>query len=273
MIYATHIPRPPLDQFIEMLWFHEGFDADHRLERVLPDGSMEIIINLRDEKRHIFDPISYQPRETYRRSWLSGPHSEFIVIDTAPNASMIGVHLRPGGASAFFGLPLCELRNSVVELDTLWNCEAQNLRDQLLEAPVQAAKFRILENALLARWRGFAPRHRAVRHALESFKREPESITVGKVTAEVGLSRRRLIEIFTEQIGMTPKKFCRVLRFQRAINQIQQRRALPRTEIATGCGYYDQAHFINDFREFCGLTPSDYLNERPEYPNFVPIRC
>ena len=101
MIYATHIPRPPLDQFIEMLWFHEGFYADHRLERVLPDGSMEIIINLRDEKRHTFDPISYRPREVYRRSWLSGPHSEFIVIDTAPNASMIGVHLRPGGASAF----------------------------------------------------------------------------------------------------------------------------------------------------------------------------
>ena len=141
MIYATHIPRPPLDQFIEMLWFHEGFYADHRLERVLPDGSMEIIINLRDEKRHTFDPISYQPREVYRRSWLSGPHSEFIVIDTAPNASMIGVHLRPGGASAFFGLPLCELRNSVVELDTLWNCEAQNLRDQLLEAPGQPPNF------------------------------------------------------------------------------------------------------------------------------------
>ncbi len=137
MIYATHIPSPPLDQFIEMLWFHEGFDADHRLERVLPDGSMEIIINLHDEKRHIFDPISYQPREIYRRSWLSGPHSEFILIDTAPNASIIGVHLRPGGASAFFGLPLAELRNSVVELDTLWNCEAQNLRDQLLEAPAE----------------------------------------------------------------------------------------------------------------------------------------
>jgi AraC-like DNA-binding protein len=208
MIFATHVPRPPLNQFIEFFWFHEGFNADHRLERVIPDGSMELIINLRDEKRHVFDPISHQPRETYRRSWLSGPHSEFIVIDTAPNASMIGVHLRPGGASAFFGLPLSELRNSVVELDTLWNGEAQNLRDQLLEAPSPSGKFRILEDTLLARWRGFAPRHRAV----------------------------------------------------------------PWTDIATGCGYYDQAHFINDFREFCGITPGDYAGESPEYPNFVPIR-
>ena len=272
MILATHVPKPPLNQFIELFWFHEGFNADHRLERVLPDGSMELIINLRDETRHVFDRTSHQPLETYRRSWLSGPHSEFIVIDNAPNASMIGVHLRPGGASAFFGLPLSELRNSVVELDTLWNGEAQNLREQLLEAPSASAKFRILENALLARWRGFAPRHRAVCRALASFTREPDNITVGKVTAEVGLSRRRLIEIFTEQIGMTPKIFCRVLRFQRAINQIQRSRTVPWAEMATGCGYYDQAHFINDFRQFCGSTPSDYLKERPEYPNFVPIR-
>lgn len=272
MIFATHVPRPPLNQFIEMLWFHEGFNADHRLERVLPDGSMELIINLRDEKRHVFDPVNRQPRESYRRSWLSGPHSEFIVIDTAPDASMIGVHLRPGGASAFFGLPLSELRNRVVELDTLWNSEAQNLRDQLIEAPGAPAKFRILENALLARWRGFAPRHRAVRHALDSFTRLPDNITVGQVTADVGLSRRRLIEIFTEQIGMAPKVFCRVLRFQRAINRIQRRPTISWTDIAVDCGYYDQAHFIKNFREFCGMTPGEYAGAVSDYPNFVPIR-
>lgn len=272
MIFATHVPNPPLNQFIELFWFHEGFNADHHLERVLPDGSMELIINLRDEKRHVFDPVNRQPRETYRRSWLSGPHSRFIVIDTVPNASMIGVHLRPGGANAFFGLPLCELWNRVVELDTLWNGEAQNLRDQLLEAAGPSAKFQILEKALLARWRGFAPRHRAVLRALESFTRASDHLTVGKVTADVGLSRRRLIEVFSEQIGMTPKVFCRVTRFQRAINRIQRTRSAPWTEIATDCGYYDQAHFINDFREFCGLTPGDYAALRPDYPNFVPIR-
>ena len=272
MIFAAHVPRPPLNQFIEMLWFHEGLNVDYSLERVLPDGSMELLINLRDETRHVFGPISRRPRETYRRSWLSGPHSEFIVIDSAPNASMIGVHLRPGGASAFFGWPLSELRNSVVELDTLWNCEAQNLRDQLLEAPNPSAKLRILEDALLARWRGFASRHRAVLHGLECFTREPDSITVGKVITEVGLSWRRFIEIFTEQVGMTPKIFCRVRRFQRALNQIQRSRAVPWTDIATGCGYYDQAHFINDFRGFSGITPGDYAGGSPEYPNFVPIR-
>jgi AraC-like DNA-binding protein len=272
MIYAAHVPRPPLNEFIELLWFHEGFNADHRLERVLPDGSMELIINLRDEDRHVFDRVTHRPRQSYRRSWLSGPHSEFIIIDTAHNASMIGAHFKPGGAKAFFHLPLCELRNSVVNLDTLWNDDAQNLRDQLLEAPNPAAKFRILEEALLARWRNVASRHRAVLHALECFAREPQSVTVGQVTAEIGLSARRFIEVFTEQIGMTPKVFCRVRRFQNAINEIQRSRAVVWADVATGCGYYDQAHFINDFRAFCGITPGDYLKEGPEYPNFVPIR-
>jgi len=271
MIVATHIPRAPLNKFLELMWFHEGLNRDHRLERVLPEGSMELIINLRDEDRYVFDRLSYRPQRSYRRSWLSGPHSEFIIINTAPNASMIGAHFRPGGANAFFGLPLVELRNTVVDLEVFWNSAAETLRDQLLAAPSPTDKFRIFENALLARRRGLGPSHRAVRYALDYFMRHPQSATIGTVTDEVGLSPRRFIEVFTEQVGMTPKLFCRVRRFQRALSQIQQRGDVIWADLAVECGYYDQAHFIYDFKKFCGITPSDYLKQDPEYPNFVPI--
>ena len=232
---------------------------------------MELIINLRDEARHVFDRVTHRPRRSYRRSWLSGPHSEFIIIDTAPNASMIGAHFRPGGASAFFGLPLCELRNNVVDLESFWNRDAERVREQLLEAPNPPAKFRILEDALLERWRGAAPRHRAVLRALECFTREPQSVRIGEVTAEIGLSSRRFIQVFTEQVGMTPKVFCRVRRFQTALTEIQRPGEVAWVDIATACGYYDQAHFIHDFKEFCGITPGDYLDGCPAEPNFVPI--
>jgi len=272
MIAVTHVPRPPLDQFVELLWFHEGLNCDHRLERVLPDGSMELIINLRDEARHVFDSVTHRPRRSYHGSWFSGPHSKFIIIDTAPDASMIGAHFRPGGASAFTGLPLDEVRNSVVDLDAVWTDGPRSLRDQLLEAATPFAKFRILEEALLAHWRKVAPRHRAVLYALEHFTRQPQGITVGKVTNEIGLSPRRFIEVFTGQVGMTPKMFCRVRRFQQVLNEIRHSRNVVWTDIAADCGYYDQAHFINDFKEFCGVTPGDYLEECPVEPNFVPIR-
>ncbi len=272
MITATHIPRPPLDRFVEFFWFHEGYYADHRLERVLPDGSMELIINLRDEDRHVFDRVTCRPRQSYRRSWLSGPHSEFIVIDNAPDASMIGAHFRPGGAQAFFGFPLDELHNNVVDFAAICHGESGSFRDQLLEAPHPAGKFRVFEEELLARWRGFAFRHRAVVHALERFTRQPHDGTIGQVTNEIGLSPRHFIALFTRQVGMTPKKFCRVRRFQTALNEIHRRREVVWADVAMDCGYYDQAHFINNFREFCGVTPGDYLRDRPEFPNFVPVR-
>jgi AraC-like DNA-binding protein len=271
MIIATRIPRAPLNQVVELLWFHEGVNPDHRLERVLPDGSLELIINLRDEDRHVFDRANYRPQRTYRQSWLSGPHSEFIVIDTAPNASMIGVHLRPGGANAFFSLPLGELRNNVLDLEIFWKGAASSLRDQLLEAPSATEKFRILEDALLARCHGVRSTHRAVSFALDCFMREAGNSAIRAVADRVGFSPRHFIEPFDNQVGMTPKVFCRVRRFQRVLRQIQRRRT-GWAALAADCGYYDQAHLIRDFKEFCGITPGDYLTQRPEYPNFVPIR-
>ena len=71
---------------------------------------------------------------------------------------------------------------------------------------------------------------------------------------------------------MTPKLFCRVRRLQRALDGIHRAREVVWADLAAQCGYYDQAHFIHDFKEFCGVRPSDYLNAEPEYQNFVPIR-
>ena len=272
MLFLTHVPGPPLSGFVAWFWFYEGLTPDHPLERVLPDGSMELIINLRNEARHVFDPHNHRPLRSYRDGWLSGAHSKFIVIDTAAEGSMIGVHFQPGGAAAFLGLPLGEVRNSVVDLEALWSRTARELREQLLEAPSPAAKFQILETALRARWRGPACRHPAVRHALDCFLREPHLVAVGNVAAEAGLSPRRFIELFTAQVGLTPKVFCRVRRFQRVLGEVQRRRPVAWADVAVACGYYDQPHFIHDFQEFCGESPGEFLTERMEYPNFVPIR-
>ena len=184
---------------------------------------------------------------------------------------MIGVHFKPGGANAFFCMPLSELRNSVVPLDVFWNDAAASLRDQLLEAPTPTDKFRILEDTLLARLRARESIHPAVRYALDYFIRQPQFGGVSAITDKISMSPRRFIELFNNQVGMTPKVFCRVRRFQRALYEVQRRRNLKWAELAPDCGYYDQAHFICDFKEFCGLTPVGYLNQAPEYPNFVPI--
>ena len=116
--------------------------------------------------------------------------------------------------------------------------------------------FRILEDdALLARQRGRESTHPAVRYALGFFIRQPQSLSVADITDKISLSPRRFIELFDDQVGMTPKVFSHIRRFQRALEEIQRRRNLRWAELAPDCGYYDQAHFICDFKEFCELTP------------------
>jgi AraC-like DNA-binding protein len=272
VVMLAHQPAAPLSQFVELMWFHEGLNPGHRLERVLPDGSMELIINLRDEPRHVFEPAVYRPQQSFRGSWLSGPHSKYIVIDTAPNASMIGAHFRPGGARAVFDLPLGELRNGVFDLESLWGGGARALREQLLEAPSSQAKFRIFEEILLQRWRQ-ASLHGAVRHALDRFTRQPHDMTIASITDEIGLSPRRFIDVFNREVGMTPKVFCRVRRFRRVLHEVHRSPEPSWARVANDCGYYDQAHLINDFKEFTGMTPGEYIADRPAYPGFIPIRA
>lgn len=271
MLFRSHKPPPPLSDCVDWLWFYEGLFPLHRRERVLPDGSVELIINLREEPRHVFDPISQHPLHDFRGSWISGPHSRFIVIDTAPDSSMIGAHFKPGGATAILGIPASDLHNQVVHLSALLEGASGGLRDQLLEAATAERKFKVLEGWLVERWLKRPQSYPAIRYALNRFTSCPDQVTVSQVTREIGLSRRHFIQRFTDQVGLPPKLFCRVRRFQRAVNGLKRDLNLSWAAVAVEGGYYDQSHFIHDFQEFCGLTPTRLAGEKIEYPNLVPI--
>lgn len=113
MIYRYHVPAPPLSEFVELLWLFDGYAPGHARERLLPMGTVELVVNLREDQPDFRDPI------------VAGPHSEYSVLDTAHEASVIGVHFKPGGAFPFLGLPAGELHNLDVSLDVLWGREVR----------------------------------------------------------------------------------------------------------------------------------------------------
>jgi AraC-like DNA-binding protein len=145
------------------------------------------------------------------------------------------------------------------------------LRERLLEAKSAAAKFRILEQTLLSRAKAPLLRHPAVDFAIKEFVRVPHARTIADVTAQSALSPRRFIRIFADQVGLTPKLFCRVRRFQEVLRTIQSRQEVDWADVAVACGYYDQPHFIADFKAFSGLNPTAYLRIRGEHLNHVPL--
>jgi AraC-like DNA-binding protein len=193
------------------------------------------------------------------------------VIDTSQQASVIGVHFKPGGAFPFFKMPAGELRNLHVSLEDLWGVEARLLREQLLEAPTPEMKFQVIENCLLAQAVKPLARHRAVDCALGLFRNIHTAPAIAELADEVGISSRRFIQLFSNEVGLTPKLFARVRRFQHVLQQIRTGADFSWVDMAAGCGYFDQAHFIHDFKEFSGINPTTYLAQKTEHLNHVPI--
>ncbi|CAN5828568.1 helix-turn-helix domain-containing protein [soil metagenome] len=271
MIYHTYMPRPPLSHFVEMLWYYEDDKPPHEKERVLPTGAMEMVINLRDDALRVCDGKNPDQLQNLGSSLVCGAHSGFFVIDTAGQVRSMGVAFKPGGTLPFLALPAGELQDAHVPLDALWDRTAGDSRDRLLAAETVAAKFRVLEEDLLARLARPVVRHSAVVFALEQFQRVPQEHTVSEVTARTGLSPRRFIQLFEQEVGLTPKLFCRVQRFQEALRLCAGEERIGFGELALACGYFDQAHFIRDFQTFSGLSPTAYLKQRSEHLNHVPI--
>lgn len=272
MISRVYIPQPPLSDFVELFWLYEGYDPPHARERCLPTGTVELVINLRDETLRVYDRRDHDRFRSFGGALVCGAHSGFFVIDAARQETIMGVHFKPGGAFPFLGLPAGELRDTHVSLETLWGAKAGELRERLLEAETPEARFHALEQTLLARATRPLARHPAVAFALGEFQNAPHTPTVSEVTGRIGLSQRRFIQLFRDEVGLTPKLFCRVRRFQEILRLVEDEQRVEWAEVALGCGYFDQAHFIHDFQAFSGLTPTAYLARRGDHHNHVPLR-
>ena len=145
MLYKIHKPLPPLSEFVDVLWFYEGYEVSHEKERLLPDGSVELVINLAENRIRVYDSRDPEKSHTIPGCVVSGPRSEFFVIDTASEARTIGVHFKPGGAFPFFRVPPAEMVNQSVALECLWGSGSALLRERVLGAGTPEAKLRVLE--------------------------------------------------------------------------------------------------------------------------------
>lgn len=244
----------------------------HAKERVLPTGTMEVVINLRDDALRVYVGNNPDRLRSLGGSLVCDAHSGVFLIDTAVQAHAMGVAFKPSGAFPFLGLPAGELQDVHVPLDAMWGREAANSRNRLLEAQTVEAKFRVLEQELLTRLARPLVRHPAVAFALEEFWSVPHERTISEVTKRTGLSPRRFIHFFSQEVGLTLKLFCRVRRFQEALRLCAGEERMGFGELALACGYFDQAHFIRDFRAFSGMSPTAYLKDRTEHLNHIPLQ-
>jgi methylphosphotriester-DNA--protein-cysteine methyltransferase len=246
--FSHCVPGEPLSNFVKLLWHWTGHPQPYARERILPMASVELVIQLNNPK--------------VSQSGMTGPRSESFLIERRATDNLLGVHFKPGGAFPFLGFSYSELHNKHITLAELWGeGRACRLLCLLNEAPTVEQKFRTLERWLLGIAKRAFQHHPAVTFALHKFRNEP-AISSADVAHRVGFSQRRFIELFRNEVGMTPKLFCRVERFQQVIHAIGHKTDINWIDLALDHGYSDQSHFNHDFREFSGLGPTEYLGLR-----------
>lgn len=253
MIAHTYYPQPPLSDFVELMWLYDGYRVPHTQERLLPTGTTTLVVNF-----------------ALREVTLCGAHSTPFLLATERMVAHMGVHFQPGGAFPFFDLPANALQNTVLDLDSLWGSAVYCLRDRLLAAPTPLIKFHLLEQALLARLASPVAHQAAVAFAVQAMQHTPTH-SLQAIVDQVGFSARRFGQLFAETVGLTPKLFSRVQRFQQVIQQTEGHTSVDWADLALRCGYFDQAHLIHDFRSFANLTPTAYLAQRNDHRNHVPM--
>jgi AraC-like DNA-binding protein len=251
-------PAPALSAYVEKIWYCDGHQGEHQKQRVLPNGRFQLLISLTDA------PIGGRGLANWEvgrgeSSLVVGMQTRFSVMDTSTLESAMWLVFQPGAARAFFDAPADAFYNERLPLDLIWGSLAGELRNRLREAKSPAEKFQVMETGLLERINRRLELHPAVRYALGEFARIPHIRSVVDVAREAGLSRRRFAQLFREQVGLTPKLYCRLHRFQGVLRQIALGAPVNWADVALAGGYCDQAHLANEFRSFSGISPASYL--------------
>jgi len=269
MQFFTRIPGPPLDASIDLIWLCEQPSSVVSLERVLPTGAPQLIVNLAEDRtRRYIERDGGFACEQASGTVVTGALSQYDIIDTAEQSWVAGVAFKPAGLVSFVPMPWREMSGDV-DAESLWGrAAASRLRDRIYSSDTRDGKLKALEAVLLEQWNGRVM-HRAVRFAVDAFQSRPHIASVAEVTDAVGLSAKRFIERFKAEVGITPKRYCRVQRFQTAVVRSRRRKVVDWTDVALGAGYYDQAHFIHEFKAFAGLTPTEYAAAQTPFANHV----
>ena len=154
MILKTHPPKFPLNRFIDQFIYYEDYHPKHSIDRFLPDGNTEIIIDFDDRPQHIYDNQTFKEIQACRHVWASGVRTEYITIPSGKHAAMFIISFKKGMAYPFFPLPMNEMADRVVDADLLWGNDFTLLREQLREAVEPKAKFETAERFLLKHFAG-----------------------------------------------------------------------------------------------------------------------
>ena len=270
MLFILHKPITPLDIYTDSIVYYEGYSPDHSKDRLLPNGTIDLIIDLEDHPKHVYDNNNFNKMTSFKKCWLSGMRKEYITIESI-HQSMIVISFKPGGAFPFFNFPLEEIKDKVIHLDEIWGSKFLSVRERILNTTMPAKRIKIIEDHLLQIIKFKTGRDSLIDFFVKKISNASDTCIIKNLQKESGYSHKHFIHLFKNRVGISPKYFFRINRFQKVLREIEVLEKINWTKLIYSCGYYDQSHFIKEFKNFSGLNPTEYLNSRGEHLNYIPL--
>ena len=234
--YQEFAPPERLKQFVECFWTHKPGNSISEYA-VLPDGCVDIV---------------YSPNVA-RELQVVGTMTSARRFALSAGGFQFGVRFRPAMSQAFLPVPGLDTTDQLIDLSDIWGSDARRLTEQISEAQSVRQCIGLIEERLRN-----PSEVTLVQRLCASIVEQDGQVRIDDLAFEAGLSARQLRRLFLEQVGLSPKHFCRVIRFRSSLARLPQPGRGDWARVALDCGYYDQAHFINEFRQFSGYTPGEF---------------
>ncbi|MBX3289067.1 MAG: helix-turn-helix transcriptional regulator [Acidobacteria bacterium] len=265
MLYQTFAPPPQLAPYVRFFWALEDEADGEFIHRSIADCCVEMVFHYRG----VFDEIdrngitaasplaNIQAQSTLYRRYV-----------TRQTFGIFGVYMYPVALPHLFSVPASELTNVSPDLVSAFGRDGRLLQERMLEAADNLTRVAVASEFLLSKLSSQKHGLPHIHHAALSILRSNGTASVSELAQTHGLSRRQFERKFKEFAGLSPKLYSRIARFQ-AATQFKFAGCRDLAEIAYSCGYYDQSHFSNEFREFSGYTPAQYFLNEAEGTQYI----
>jgi AraC-like DNA-binding protein len=262
MDYQVYTPSAELQPFVKCFWSlqDEGHDVPVR-QRVVPDGCMELIFHYGDLYRQYFEDGSsiVQPK-----SFVFGQITTYLEIAPTGISGVVAARFLPEGLAPFLKLPVSTLENKAVPIGDVFGEKGKLLEQDIMAVGDNQERIQLIESFLLSMLADQYTIDRITKTCVETIFQTQGRLAVVELADKMNISRRNMERKFISAIGMSPKQLSRVARLQATLKMLGQEKISNLTSLAYENGYYDQAHFIKDFKEFIGASPRSFFAENME---------
>ena len=241
-------PSPVLSQYIKYYWVLKTDEVEPVMVQTIPSGCVHLVF-------HRGENLNIQSKGLQPKNFIRGQFSTYGSLISVGNIDMIAVIFHPLGLNSFVQCSMNKFYNHYIDVEDLEDIELNHLKRNISAEPAVETCIQLIERFFIQRLVDANCNYQRTHHAIRQIINQPQ-IDVNTLAESACLGYRQFKRVFTNYVGMSPKEYYRVVRFQRALYLLQDHPGMEFVDLAYSCGFYDPSHLVKDFKEFTGCSPT-----------------